>query len=84
MTAIQKSSRTTSRHWRCVPSHCRRGPEQIAVLNVEATVQPLLKLIEHNQELFSRAEDVTPPDGLQRFGHIQRGKQIGAFPSARP
>ncbi len=41
-----------------------QGAEQIAVLNVLAAVQPLLKLIEHNQHLFSRAEDVPAAEAL--------------------
>ena len=35
-----------------------QGAEQIAVVNVLAAVQPLLKLIEHNQQLFAGAKDV--------------------------
>ncbi len=55
-----------------------KRPQQLALGHLGAGVQPLLELIEHDENLLPAAEHVPPADGLQGLGQIQGIRQIGA------
>ena len=53
VAAIQKSSRTSTRHWTRPPSHWRKASTRSLAGAFLPRVQPLLELVEHNEELLA-------------------------------
>ena len=57
LTASQKSSRTITTAWMCSPSHCRKRRDQFGVCSAMSGGEPLLELVEHEQDLLAGPQD---------------------------
>ena len=51
--------------------------DQLCVLLVPPGEEPLLELVEDQQDLLSRPQDVPPPQGRQRIDEVPLGRQVG-------
>ena len=55
----------------------QRG-DQLGVLLVPAGEEPLLELVEDQQDLLARPQHPAPPQGGQRIDEVRAGGQVGA------
>ena len=71
LTASQKSSRTMTMAWTRSPSHCRSAADELRVLLAAPGVEPLLELVQDQEQLLAGTQGTSPTHRSQRIDQLQ-------------